>query len=131
MPRASRTRFARYLGRGRPAYVPRDGLGPVDAIDAIRGAGGLAVLAHFAEAPDRRAGRPRARARSGLGGLEVYYRTFDQATVGGRRRPSRTSSGSLPTGGTDYHGDTGSYAEAHARLCAVADADAVRAAIGA
>ena len=35
---------------GCPAYVPRSGLGPVGAIEAIRAAGGLAALAHFREA---------------------------------------------------------------------------------
>ncbi|HSS35333.1 MAG TPA: PHP domain-containing protein [Patescibacteria group bacterium] len=106
--------FARYLGRGRPAYVPRDGIGPVDAIHAIRGAGGLAVLAHFSEAPDR-VPIVRELAETGLGGLEVYYRTFDQATVaavGSVADELRL----LKTGGSDYHGDTGPYAEAHAQL---------------
>src|SRR5205823_160931 len=42
--------FQRLLGRGKPAYVPREGLGPTEAIRVIRGAGGLAALAHFAEA---------------------------------------------------------------------------------
>ena len=46
--------FARYLGWGMPGYVPRQGLGPVEAIRAIRSAGGLASLAHFPEAPAHR-----------------------------------------------------------------------------
>ena len=106
--------FARYLGRGKPAYVPRDGIGPSEAIAAIRSAGGLPVLAHFSEAADR-IEVVRELRDAGLGGLEVYYRTFDRATV--------TSVGAVaeeldlvPTGGSDYHGDTGSYADAHATL---------------
>ena len=71
--------------RGRPAYVPRQGLGPRAAIEAIRAAGGLAVLAHFAEAPDRAVAHARARA-IGLGGLEVYYRDV-------RRRDGRRARG--------------------------------------
>ena len=43
--------FTRLLAWGKPAYVPRSGLGPVEAIDAIRAAGGLPALAHFSEAP--------------------------------------------------------------------------------
>lgn len=106
--------FARYLGRGRPAYVPRQGIGPLVAIGAIRAAGGLPVLAHFSEAPDRRAIVAELRA-AGLGGLEVYYRTFEQGTV---RAVGAVAAelGLVPTGGSDYHGDTGTYAAAHAQL---------------
>jgi predicted metal-dependent phosphoesterase TrpH len=106
--------FARYLGRGRPAYVPRDGIGPLAAIDAIRAAGGLPVLAHFSEAPDRLA-IVRELRDAGLGGLEVYYRTFDRGMV--RAVVAVADELDLvPTGGSDYHGDTGSYAAAHAQL---------------
>ncbi|HYL41495.1 MAG TPA: PHP domain-containing protein, partial [Candidatus Binatus sp.] len=72
--------FTRWLSRGRPAYVPREGLGPVAAIQAIRRAGGLPALAHFSEAPRLR-DVVAELAGAGLGGLEVYYRTFDRATV--------------------------------------------------
>jgi hypothetical protein len=106
--------FARYLGRGRPAYVPREGIGPLAAIRAIRAASGLAVLAHFAEAPLRRAVLVELR-DAGLGGLEVYYRTFDRGTVAALEAIA-TELGLVATGGSDYHGDTGTYAEAHAQL---------------
>ena len=53
--------FARVLARGRPGYVPRQGLGPREAIDAIRSAGGLAVLAHFREAIERPVAHRAAR----------------------------------------------------------------------
>ena len=72
--------FRRLLGWGMPGYVPRSGLGPVEAIEAIRAAGGLPVLAHFSEAPAR-IDVVRELAEAGLGGLEVYYRSFDTATV--------------------------------------------------
>src|SRR5689334_24490219 len=42
--------FNKWLSHGRPAYVPREGVGPVEAIRAIRNAGGLPSLAHFSEA---------------------------------------------------------------------------------
>ena len=51
----------------------------------------------------------------GLAGLEVFYRTFDRATVEAMREIARTL-GLVPTGGSDYHGDTGTYAEMHALL---------------
>ena len=106
--------FQRFLGRGKPAYVPREGMGPTDAIDAIRGAGGLATLAHFAEAPLRMSLLGELKL-AGLGGLEVFYRSFDQPTVAAVGAVA-SALRLVPTGGSDYHGDTGTYAEAHAGL---------------
>ena len=106
--------FERLLGWGKPAYVPRTGLGPVEAIGAVRAAGGLPVLAHFGEAPSR-VDLVRELTDAGLGGLEVYYRTFDADTVVAVRAVAAVL-GLIPTGGSDYHGDTSTYAEAHAGL---------------
>jgi 3',5'-nucleoside bisphosphate phosphatase len=106
--------FRQHLSRGRPAYVPRQGLGPREAIRAIRDAGGVASLAHYAEAPDHLLWM-RALVEMGLNGLEVYYRAYDQATVGTLRRIA-TDLRLVMTGGTDYHGDRETYAEAHAEL---------------
>ncbi len=106
--------FARYLGRGRPAYVPREGIGPLEAIDAIRAAGGLPALAHFSEAAQR-IQIVRELRDAGLGGLEVYYRSFDRETVMSVGAVAAELA-LVATGGSDYHGDTGTYAEAHAEL---------------
>jgi predicted metal-dependent phosphoesterase TrpH len=106
--------FRRLLGWGMPGYVPRSGLGPVEAIGAIRAAGGLPALAHFSEAPAR-IEVVRELADGGLGGLEVYYGSFDTATVAAVGEVAATL-GLVPTGGSDYHGDTMTYAEAHAGL---------------
>ncbi|TAJ99078.1 MAG: PHP domain-containing protein [Chloroflexota bacterium] len=106
--------FSVYLSRGRPAYVPREGLGPVEAIRAIRAAGGLASLAHFSEAPQRLDVIHELR-DAGLGGLEVYYRTFDAATVEAVGRVAAEAS-LVATGGSDYHGDLEVYAATHAAL---------------
>ncbi len=106
--------FQRLIGHGMPGYVPRTGLGPVDAIHAIRDAGGLASLAHFAEAP-RRVPLLRELAGEGLNGLESHHRSFDAETrdaVGAVARELRL----VETGGTDYHGDLGPYAAVHAEL---------------
>ncbi|HEX5147905.1 MAG TPA: PHP domain-containing protein [Candidatus Limnocylindrales bacterium] len=105
--------FRRLLGHGCPAYVPRMGLGPIEAIAAIRAAGGLPALAHFREAPER-LDVLRELVEAGLGGLEVYYRTFDRPAVEAVGKVA-ANLGLLPTGGTDYHGDTGAYAESHAQ----------------
>jgi predicted metal-dependent phosphoesterase TrpH len=106
--------FNRWLSRGRPAYVPRDGLGPVEAIRAIRGAGGLPSLAHFSEAPRLRSLVAELH-EAGLGGIEVFYRSFDQPTVDAVGNVAREL-GLVATGGSDYHGDLETYAEAHAAL---------------
>ena len=74
-----------------PGYVPRQGMGPVEAIRAIRAAGGLASLAHFPEAPDH---LPLLRdlVGEGLNGLESHHRSFDAAAAGrGRARSRRRS----------------------------------------
>jgi hypothetical protein len=106
--------FRQLLGRGRPAYVPRDGLGPLEAIAAIRAAGGIASLAHFSEATGHPDVLDELQA-GGLVGLEVHYRAFDADTVE-RLAAVAAARGLLATGGSDYHGDTGTYAEHHAAL---------------
>jgi 3',5'-nucleoside bisphosphate phosphatase len=106
--------FRRLLGRGLPAYVARQGLGPVEAIRAIRSAGGLASLAHFGEALERQA-VVRELVGVGLGGIEVYHRSFDEVTVAAVGSVAEALM-LVPTGGTDYHGDLGPYAESHAAL---------------
>jgi len=102
--------FARFVGRGGPGYVPREGLGPVEAIRAIRAAGGIPVVAHFSVAPSRRV-LLRELMDAGLAGLEVHHRSFDAATVAAVAAVARDL-GLLPSGGTDFHGDDETYAEA-------------------
>ncbi|HEX7592180.1 MAG TPA: PHP domain-containing protein [Candidatus Limnocylindrales bacterium] len=109
------------LARGMPAYVARQGLGPREAIEAVRTAGGLPVLAHFADGPERRA-LVGELVEAGLGGLEVHYRHFDAATVA-EMAALAMSLHLVPTGGSDYHGDGETYAQAHATLF-VPDEDA-------
>ncbi|MFI5261170.1 MAG: PHP domain-containing protein [Candidatus Limnocylindrales bacterium] len=125
--------FERFLSRGRPAYVPRQGLGNREAVEAIIGAGGLAVLAHTADAPEQPAMVGRLQ-DWGLGGLEVYYggynRIFRPAVIA-RLARFAADRGLVPTGGSDYHGDTMSVAEAEASTWVPrAAADRLLAAIG-
>lgn len=106
--------FSRYLSWGKPAYVARTGVDPAGAIRTIRSAGGLPVLAHFSEAPAR-VPVLRELIDAGLGGLEVYYRSFDAPTVFAVGEVANALA-LVATGGTDYHGDFGPYAESHAML---------------
>ena len=106
--------FRRILAHGQPGYVRRTGLGPIEAIRAIRAAGGLASIAHFREAPDQ-VSLLRGLMDEGLNGLESHHRSFEAETreaVGATAR----ALGLVETGGTDYHGDLGPYAESHAGL---------------
>jgi predicted metal-dependent phosphoesterase TrpH len=104
--------FDEWLSWGRPAYVPRHGLGPREAIEAIVAAGGLASLAHSPNAAELLPVVERLQ-EWGLGGLEVHYRTFLPETVRKLRRFA-AERGLVATGGSDYHGDTMSYAAAQA-----------------
>jgi predicted metal-dependent phosphoesterase TrpH len=106
--------FRRILAHGQPGYIRRTGLGPIEAIRAIRAAGGLASIAHFRDAPDQ-VSLLRGLMDEGLDGLESHHRSFETET---REAVSATARalGLIETGGTDYHGDLGPYAEAHSGL---------------
>jgi hypothetical protein len=97
-----------------PAYVRRQGIGPREAIEAIAAAGGIASLAHAAWAPDEPAVIDGLM-RWGLGALEVHYHHWDDERVE-RMGSFADARGLLRTGGSDYHGDTGPYAEAQAEV---------------
>jgi predicted metal-dependent phosphoesterase TrpH len=99
----------RWLGPGAPAWVSPRGIGTLEAIRAIRRAGGLPSLAHFAAAP-LRLDLLRELRDAGLAGLEVYYRAFPPEQVAGLAATARSLS-LVPTGGSDYHGDLMTYAE--------------------
>ncbi len=106
--------FKRLIGWSCPAYVPREGMGPREAIEAIRSAGGVPVLAHFSEAPGQ-VSLLRELVDLGLAGLEVFYISFPPQTVAAVGDVA-SSLNLIATGGSDYHGDTNTYAEAHAAL---------------
>lgn len=104
--------FDEWIDRNGPAYVPRQGMKARAAIDIISAAGGLPVLAHYPAAPEQ----PELIELLlgwGLRGLEVYYRRFTPETV--ERMVALTGKLNLiATGGSDYHGDGMTYAEAQA-----------------
>lgn len=104
--------FDEWIDRNGPAYVPRQGMKARAAIDIITGAGGLPVLAHYPAAPDQ----PQLielLLAWGLRGLEVYYRRFTPETI--ERMVSLAEQlGVVATGGSDYHGDGMTYADAQA-----------------
>lgn len=108
-PEHARGAFAHYFSKGGAAYVPHAYLGPEEAIEVIRQAGGVPVLAHpgrlMAGAPPGDALIARL-AGNGLLGLEAYYPLHDAGeTLHFLRLADRF--GLIPTGGTDYHGRFG------------------------
>ena len=94
--------FDRWLSRGRPAFVPRQGAAPVDVIRCIHDAGGLASLAHpvLAGRDDLIPGW----AGDGLDAIEVYHSDHD-AETSAHYLALATRLHLLVTGGSDYHGD--------------------------
>ena len=101
--------FTRYLVPGTPGYVRRQGIGPRQAIEAITASGGIASLAHSHWAPDE----PEVideLMRWGLRGLEVHYHHWEAEHIAAMALFA-DARGLIRTGGSDYHGDTGTYAE--------------------
>lgn len=98
--------FTRYLRRGRPAYVDRYRVSPLRAIELIREAGGLPVLAH-PKLVHHDALIPEL-VRAGLGGLEAYH--SQQSAAESARYLALAEKYYLKvTGGTDSHGPRGTY----------------------
>lgn len=92
--------FDRWLGRGRPAYVPRTSLSPAEAIAAIRQAGGVPVLAHPYFTPDAVIDDLVA---AGLQGLEVLHPHHTAERIAHFTGLAQ-SRGLGITGGSDFHG---------------------------
>lgn len=99
--------FARFLKRGAVGYVPRLVLDAERAITLIRGAGGIAVLAHPVTIDNSLRMIPEIVEQlvgAGLGGIEVYYPIH--STRNQKQLSALASRYDLVvTGGSDYHGD--------------------------
>ena len=99
--RDSRDAFDRYLGAGKPAFVPKHRLTVGDAIDLIHTGGGLAVLAH--PGSEGRRDAVQRYVALGLDGLEVRHpghNSEDTARLGALVE----FFGLVPSGGSDWHG---------------------------
>ncbi|BCA57016.1 Phosphoesterase [Nitrospira sp. KM1] len=100
--------FDRYLAEGKPAYVARELPPPSEAIDWIKNAGGVAVLAHPTWAK-KSEGDLRVCVTglkdAGLGGIEVHYSTHTKSQTSTYLNLAREL-GLLITGGSDFHGLT-------------------------
>lgn len=93
--------FQQYLVRGAPAYVARTKLTPIDAVNIIMEAGGVAGIAHPAKSNrDRLIGD---LVKYGLGALEVFHTDHVPDTAQHYLALARRH-GLIPTGGSDAHG---------------------------
>ncbi len=94
--------FDRWLGRGRPAYVPRPAGAPSDIVARIHDAGGIASLAHPGLLRHDEWIAPMVA--GGLDALEAYHTDHDQeATL--RYLAMADRFGIAVSGGSDFHGD--------------------------
>ncbi|MGA2519781.1 MAG: PHP domain-containing protein [Acidimicrobiales bacterium] len=98
--------FDRWLGDGRPAYVPKARLDPQDVARLAHGSGGVAVLAHPLStglAPPALEQLVTELAGAGLDGIEAVYGTYTPKQRAGLRRMADRA-GIVATGGSDFHG---------------------------
>jgi predicted metal-dependent phosphoesterase TrpH len=98
--------FARYLGVGKPLYVPKDGLVFEEAVTLIRESGGIPILAHpismfisWGRLPDL----IKTLKDMGLAGLEAWHPTAKAGSC--RRLEALAQTLNLyVTEGSDFHG---------------------------
>jgi predicted metal-dependent phosphoesterase TrpH len=96
--------FDRYIGNGKPAFIESERKPtPVEAIELIQAAGGLAIHAH-PYTSERFPGSLAELVAAGLAGIEVYYAEY---TPEQHRELARIAAehGILAAGGSDYHGE--------------------------
>ena len=98
--------FSRYLGRGKPLYVSKEGLEFDDAVALIRESNGIPVLAHPMSlyiAMGRLPDLLKALKDRGLAGLEAWH-PLARAASCRRLEQLGKSLGLFITEGSDYHG---------------------------
>ena len=99
--------FERFLGKGKPAYVPKARLSPEEAISAINKAGGITSLAHpiyLGLSPEETRAYVEKLKELGLSALEAYYTDHDEAYTRFCLELAEDL-GLLVTGGSDFHGE--------------------------
>lgn len=94
--------FDRLLGAGKPGYVEKERFSIPEAVELIRGAGGLTSVAHPAVYPDHAKIVPQVL-DSGVDGVEVFHPDVDEIERTRYQNLARLR-GKLITGGSDDHG---------------------------
>ncbi|MGE5404027.1 MAG: PHP domain-containing protein [Candidatus Saccharibacteria bacterium] len=93
--------FEKYIGQGRPAYIPRYKFLPQEAIELIKTTGGITVLAH--PGLFRNDVVVNEILDMGIEGIEVNYPEHSQEDTD-RYLQMALKRGLFVTGGSDYHG---------------------------
>lgn len=98
--------FNRYLGRDRPAYVPKEACSPEEAVNMLHAAGAVTVFAHpmlLPAPPDWLVELIARLAPLGLDALEAYHSEHSNESV---RRVLELADKYklLLSGGSDFHG---------------------------
>jgi predicted metal-dependent phosphoesterase TrpH len=106
--------FDVWLGRGKPAFVPRLAAPPAEVIARIHAAGGLASLAHpgLVRHDDWIPGF----AAAGLDALEAYHTEHDKESTERYLSLARRLNLAV-TGGSDFHGDESHGAQHPGAVC--------------
>lgn len=94
--------FAKYIGRDGLAYVERDKITPVEAVEVIRRAGGIPVLAHPFTVKNPETIIIELKP-AGLAGIEAYYGGYISGKTA-KLVALAERYGLIVTGGSDYHG---------------------------
>ena len=94
--------FDRFLASGKPAFVARVGSSPMDVVDAIHRARGIASLAH--PGVTRQPDLIEPLAAHGLDALEAYHSDHTPEVRAGLLADAQRLNLAV-SGGSDYHGD--------------------------
>lgn len=126
--------FNNYIGREGPAYVEREKVLPVEAVELIASSHGLPVLAHPADIKNLESVISELKS-AGLAGMEVFYGKYSLDVIDKLLNVAEKYN-LIPTGGTDYHafgdglevmiGDINIPSESVDRLFAIADKNNVK-----
>jgi predicted metal-dependent phosphoesterase TrpH len=104
----SKAAFAMWLKDGGPAFVAAESVEPHEVLAAVRGAGGVSVLAHPRQLKVGDAAAVEALLRDlaskGLGGVEVDHPSQNGEERALFRRLAEAL-GLVASGGSDFHGD--------------------------
>lgn len=99
--------FGRFLSPGRPGYEDKDELTPAQAVQLIRAAGGVAVLAHpgtLKLAGSALESCVRELMGHGLAGLEAIWSSHSAEQMR-ELKALAEKLGLITTGGSDFHGE--------------------------
>jgi len=98
--------FDRYLGDGKPAYIPKVGVDMVEVVKKLKANGAVVILAHphlISHSDDTVINIIDMLVKNGLDGLELYYPNID-ARKKNKLLKIAKKRGLILTGGSDFHG---------------------------